>query len=75
MKRRPKPADAIKLTVVLDAATWKRLKDLATEQRRSLNDLLNEWIEKGLAPPAEDQSDGFRYPRPQRHSLSLTDGA
>lgn len=46
-KRTPQPGD-VKLSVSVNPAVWRMLRDLATEQRRSLNDLLNEWIEEKL---------------------------
>jgi hypothetical protein len=60
-KHTPQPDD-IKLSATVSRDVWERLKALATQQRRSLNDLLNEWIAEKLELPSksEPQSDEGR---------------
>ncbi len=47
-KRTPTQSD-VKLSPSVSREVWKRLKDLAGDQNRSLNDLLNQWITEKLA--------------------------
>jgi hypothetical protein len=61
-KRIPQPDD-VKLSPSVPRSTWERLKSLALQQNRSLNDLLNEWIEEKLAAdqPEEGKKGGVVY--------------
>jgi hypothetical protein len=54
-KRKPQEND-IKLTVTVDRDLWLWLKDRANQETRSLNDLLNEWIEERRKATAQPQS-------------------
>lgn len=47
-KRTPQPDD-VKLTVSVERDVWRKLTDIAKDQNRSLNDLLNQWIKERLA--------------------------
>lgn len=62
-KRTPNPTEDVRLSATVDRTTWERLKQLAIQQNRSLNDLLNEWIREKLAA-GEDAGTkgGYRYP-------------
>jgi hypothetical protein len=48
MQRRKASPDDIKVSLHVSPGVWERLRLLATQQRRSLNDLLNEWIAEKL---------------------------
>ena len=76
MRKRTPTHDDVKLSPSVSRPTWERLKALATQQNRSLNDLLNEWIEERvakLAPKDEDRKGGTVYGRPRSHALALAD--
>jgi hypothetical protein len=57
MRKRTPGTDDVKLSPSVDRDTWKRLKDLAAEQNRSLNDLLNEWITDRLRQIEQGRND------------------
>lgn len=53
-QKRTPSEDEVRLSPSVDRDTWKRLKRLADDQNRSLNDLLYEWITeklRSLDPP------------------------
>jgi hypothetical protein len=47
-RRRNTSPDDMHISVTVSPAVWEQLRHLATKQRRSLNDLLNEWIAEKL---------------------------
>jgi hypothetical protein len=47
-QKRTPSEDEVRLSPSVDRDTWKRLKRLADDQNRSLNDLLYEWITEKL---------------------------
>jgi hypothetical protein len=76
MQKRPASPKDIRLTVTVSEEVWLRLRELAFKQRRSLNDLLNEWIACHLADPQPDEGrkGGVTYPLGGSPAMICHDG-
>jgi predicted DNA-binding protein len=56
-KRTTHPTD-MRLSLSVPLAVWERLKGLSTREKRSMNDLLNEWINERLERLDREQAAG-----------------